>query len=170
MPDPIRFPKNPNEGRENIFKDEDGNNPFGDTDTGDEQTTDTEGDPFSSPVHQDQKSYQPDYADVLIDRRELVFSLGLFGFNITLMACLATWFAPSFTIICISILFLICTLAANIAGWILGRADLHAMRMRAMNSKGRRMTWCGKWMSILGIWLTIGYFAVGIALIFLQAD
>lgn len=168
MPDPIRFPKNPNEGRENIFKDADGNNPFGDADAGDEQSTNPPDDPLSSPAHHDQQSYQPEYAEVLTDRRSLVFSLGLFGFILTSLACFVTWFDSS--LICLSILFLICTLAANLTGWVLGRADLHAMRMGAMSSEGRSMTWYGTWMSILGIWLTIGYFVVGTAWIYLEGD
>jgi hypothetical protein len=142
----------------NSFRDRDGQNPFADAI---ETRQPASGDIYGSPqAGATLSSEPPPFEPVLVNRATLVLGLGVTGLMIGLVAALAAviGFAAGGAVsggLTFGIPAAMLALAAAIPGWIVGRADLQAMRAGAMRTERRRATQIGHACSVAGALLSV---------------
>jgi len=143
MSESFRFPKNPNEGREQTFVDEEGNNPFAE----DNNFSEADENVFNSPGNDSAPAYRPEYIATSNDRKGIVFTFGLITLGVGAFSISMTYFNELFQALYVTLVFL--NLAMAIPTWMIGYADLRAMRAGALDRAGIGMTRAGTIMSML---------------------
>jgi len=165
MSEPFRFPKNPNEGREHTFVDDEGNNPYAE----DNDVADADENAFTSPGYDNEPTYRPKYVAALSHRKGIVLGLGLVTLAIATLSIPFGYFSQSFQPLYLAVAFL--NLALAMPTWMMGYADLRAMRAGAMDPSGVSLTRLGTIMAMLTTLVTIGlfgYFIVEMVLVSLR--
>lgn len=161
------FPKHPNSDRENPFVGDDGTNPFSESTFADPESasnTDTNTDPNLYSGSSDVSGVThavDDFVQTMSHRGGRVFSLGLFGLLASLLGVAGVLSAivmnaelqdASFAA-CASALFF--GVACSWPAWIMARNDLKAMRLGAMDNRGRRATRIGWALGLTGTITTV---------------
>ncbi len=142
-----KYPGASDEGEKNPFNDEQGNNPFADRETLGSETEAPNANVYTSGVTGNPVHAVGGFETTLPHRGGVIFTMGLVG--ILGAAILA---------FCWPVLFL--NLLVTLPAWLMGQADLRAMRAGAMNTEGRGMTLAGYVMGILGTCGTVLLFVV----------
>ena len=133
------FPNHPGKPRPNPFQGADGLNPFADSAA---PSMPTESNPYAASSEPAAAVVQPgQYSAIVPHRGGTVFWFGLTGLLASTFGslCLLCWLPlPIFA------------LSLTIPAWIMGRHDLRAMKVGAMDGNGRGQTRAGYVMGIIG--------------------
>jgi len=130
---------------ENPLLDEEGKNRFADEDQAPVTTTDDDN-PYHSTADAG-VTYRPDDFDSHLPHRgRMVLLLGATGFAVSCVAALAIVYLGPFGAI---------SLALSLPAWLLGNADLSAMRAGAVDPAGRGMTRTGMILGIIGTFIGV---------------
>lgn len=151
------FPRNPGTDHANPFKNERGENPFG------EQTPTAAGDenPYGASRAEALRSGQADdYVTTLPNRSMRVLTFGLLGLVLAMLgvASAAAGVASSGNWtwgISFGIPIQLLGLAVSLPSWIFGASDLKAIRAGAMEAAGRSRTRIGFVLGIVGVLIGI---------------
>ncbi|MCA9119021.1 MAG: hypothetical protein H6822_17040 [Planctomycetaceae bacterium] len=170
----FKFPRNPNADRENPFEGEGGENRFGEQGEAPlELPSDvaSQSNPYVASEASKIQPFQPgDYEAFLPNRGALVWWFGLLGCSIQLIAIVVTVIA----ILAVGnfldgmiygLAGQLIGLAVTVPAWIMGQNDHAAIKAGAMQEGGRRATWWGLWMGIVGTALGAGQLLLYIGLL-----
>ncbi len=144
-----RFPKNPLKGRENLFVDSDGSNPFGDEEGNDESPVSPSA--YGVPSASDEPAYQVQYQTIYAHRRMTVLAVGITSFVLAAMLILLSLYWAMVVVL------VVCNLSLTVIGCAIGFSDLNAMKAGAMDASGRRLTRIGTWLSLAATIGSIGF-------------
>ncbi len=152
----MRFPKNPNEGRNEPLVA--GDNPFADAG----QAATTNDNPFASPAADiGTAAPQIEYERSLPHRGGFILTLGILGLVSFTIGTLGLLGLPPAVVI--GALSFVMTVPA----WLLGSSDLRAMKAGAMDTAGRGKTRAGMILGIAGTLLTV-MFCIGLVISLVQ--
>ena len=155
----FKFPQNPNADRKNPFEDGQGANPFGDaaasaSDTDSQEAA--ESNPYAAAESSNVQPYRPgDFETFLPNRGAWVWWLGMVGCCIQLIAIVVAVVAMVFVGDFLEGLVYglpgqLIGLALCVPAWIMGQVDARAIAAGAMEDRGRRATWWGLWLGVIG--------------------
>ena len=151
----FQFPRNPGTQGPHGFLGPDGTNPFAEQ----SPPVSASGDVFATPVEAGRQSYRPQYERTLPARGTLVFVVGVLGCCIVLVGTLlflAQVLGQLAFGFGLSIPFYLLGVVPSLAAWIMGRHDLQAMRVGAMNVDDKSFTVWGDRCGIVGTVATAG--------------
>lgn len=174
----FKFPRNPNADRTNPFEDGQGANPFGDDSapvSDAESQSAAERNPYASAEANAVQPYRPgDFETFLPNRGALVWWLGLIGCGIQFLAIVVAVVA----VIAVGD-FLggvvyglpgqLIGLAVSVPAWIMGQIDAKAIAAGAMEDGGRRATWWGLWLGVVGTLVGAGQLFLYFGLLIFEA-
>jgi hypothetical protein len=166
----FKFPQNPNADRTNPFEDGQGANPFGDAaapanDPGNPEAADNSeaagSNPYAAAESSSVQPYRPgDFETFLPNRGVWVWWLGLIGCCIQLVAIVVAVVAMVSVGDFLGGLVYglpgqLIGLALSVPAWIMGQVDAKAIAAGAMEDGGRRATWCGLRLGVIGTLLGV---------------
>ena len=160
---PFEYPKHPNTGRRDPFRDEQGDNPFAD----DGPEADVSEDPYAVSASETASAlrtgptYRPNnFETTLPHRGGRVFQLGRIGLALSVLGavgvatCIAFPEASGLWVV-LSAALLLFGLPCSFTAWIMGRNDLRAIRSGAMDDAGLVRTSRGHAFGVIGTLVAI---------------
>lgn len=147
------YPKHPLSDRQDPFKDQQGKNPFGDDEPIEAAPADDNA--FASTGGPSYR--EAGFETTLQPRGHSVFALGVIGLSTSviggggLLLALVLQGDLNATSFSFCALCLVIALIASWPAWMMGRTDLAAMKMGAMNSEGLRRTRWGHHLGLIGM-------------------
>jgi len=151
----FNYPKHPLSDRHDPFKDERGKNPFGDDEPNDAQPIDDNAFASTGGASYRETGFQA----TLEPRSHSVFGLGVIGVSTAviggggLLLALVAQGDLNATSFSFCALCLVIALITAWPAWLMGRADLAAMRMGAMEADDQRRTRWGHRLGLIGLLL-----------------
>ncbi len=164
---PFEYPKHPNTGRRDPFRDEQGDNPFAD----DGPEAEVSENPYGVSVSPTGPTFRPDdFETTLPHRAGRVFVLGGIGLAMSVLGaagvttCVAIPEASGLWVT-LSAALLLFGLPCAFTAWSMGRNDLRAIRSGAMDDAGLVRTSRGHLFGVMGTLVAIAPVVIAIVMI-----
>jgi hypothetical protein len=157
---PFEYPEHPNTGRNDPFRDEQGDNPFAD----DGPEAEVSEDPYAVTASEAEPTFHPDdFETTLPHRGGRVFTLGTTGLLLCALGAVgvAIFVAVPDLVgswLTMSAALLLFGFACAPTAWIMGRSDLRAIRCGAMDDAGLARTRRGYVFGIIGTLIAVAPF------------